>query len=189
MVQFDEVKFNKDGNLVIKVHIPDETYYQNVYIDSVKIDTQETFSSDGPSTTPVYTYSVEETEEVKTLTLEVSHYDILSKIDGTLFFVWVSTKGTPGSDVPCGKDATQVVRPVIDDRYMCKMFLPLIKSLQCNCTDNAEFINLMLKAKAVQYCLVAEHYSEAIDFWNEYFADIKRVKNIKSCGCGCRKHV
>lgn len=200
MVQFDELKFNTEGNLVIKVSVPDKGYFADVYLDTIKIDTQTTFDENGPSDTCVYSKTIEaeaednseeetpETETegttgLKSFEITLTPLDILSNIDGNIFFVWATAKGTPASSTPCGQDIAKKVMPVLDKRYIYKMFTPLLKTLQCDCGDSKEFTNLMLKWKAVEYNLLAGNYTQAIEYWQNFFTQINRVRQTKSCGC------
>ena len=50
MIQFNELKITKDGlNLIIDVSIEKGDYYEDVFLDSIYIDTEETFTNSGPS--------------------------------------------------------------------------------------------------------------------------------------------
>ena len=41
MVQFNELRINPEGTkLIIDVSVKDSVYYENVYIDTISIDTQ-----------------------------------------------------------------------------------------------------------------------------------------------------
>lgn len=215
MVQFDELKFNTEGNLVIKVSVPDKDYFADVYLDTIKIDTQTTFDENGPSDTCVYSKTIEAEAEdnseeskeevadtpsvasegepsetgaesttgLKSFEITLTPLDILSNIDGNIFFVWATAKGTPASSTPCGQDIAKKVMPVLDKRYIYKMFTPLLKTLQCDCGDSKEFTNLMLKWKAVEYNLLAGNYTQAIEYWQNFFTQINKVRQTKSCGC------
>lgn len=64
MIRYNELRITPDGkNLIIDVSIDDLKYYSNVFIDSVIIDNEETFSPNGPSSNPIYSYIVDESEE------------------------------------------------------------------------------------------------------------------------------
>ena len=59
MVNFNELRVSPDRkNLIIDVSIKDLSYYENVYIDSIIIDTQDTYIPSGPSNSPIFTYEV-----------------------------------------------------------------------------------------------------------------------------------
>ena len=54
MVTFNELRITPDGNtLIIDVAIKDLRYYDNVGLDTVLIDTQDTFTAEGPSSKAV----------------------------------------------------------------------------------------------------------------------------------------
>ena len=59
MIQFNELRITPDGKkLVIDASVKDLNYYNNVYIDAVIVDTQNTYVSSGPSSKPVFYYEV-----------------------------------------------------------------------------------------------------------------------------------
>ena len=59
MIQFNELRITPDGKkLVIDASVKDLNYYNNVYIDAVIIDTQNTYVSSGPSSKPIFYYEV-----------------------------------------------------------------------------------------------------------------------------------
>lgn len=65
MVQFNELRITPDGkNLIIDVSVQDMEYYDNVFIDSIIIDTEDTYIPSGPSTNPIFSYTVEESSDV-----------------------------------------------------------------------------------------------------------------------------
>ena len=54
MVTFQELRITPDGNtLIIDVAIKDLRYYDNVGLDTILIDTQDTFTAEGPSSKAV----------------------------------------------------------------------------------------------------------------------------------------
>lgn len=58
MLEFNELRITPDNKyLIVDVSVMQDSYYDNVYIGEIIIDTQETFVSNGPSSTPVYTYN------------------------------------------------------------------------------------------------------------------------------------
>ena len=59
MIQFNKLQINREGTkLTIDIAVKDLEYYNNVYIDSISIDTQDTFVNSGPSEKPKYTKKV-----------------------------------------------------------------------------------------------------------------------------------
>lgn len=60
MIAIHECRITEDGKyLVIEAAIDNMSYYKNVYIDSVIIDTDKTYLEGGPSSNPVYQSSFE----------------------------------------------------------------------------------------------------------------------------------
>lgn len=60
MVTIEQLRISPDGQkLYIDAHINKASYFENLKLDSIKIDTQDTAlqSFDGPSNTPVFTYT------------------------------------------------------------------------------------------------------------------------------------
>lgn len=55
-----------DGKLIIEANVRAEDYYKDVYIDSLIIDTEETFSSAGPSSKPIFKAVFTEEVEIPT---------------------------------------------------------------------------------------------------------------------------
>lgn len=50
MIKFTDLRVTKDGKqLIIGAKVKEDSYYDNVYIDKVVIDTEETFNPTGPS--------------------------------------------------------------------------------------------------------------------------------------------
>lgn len=61
MVGFQELRITPDGkNLIIDVSVLDLPCYQDVYLDSIVIDTQDTFIENGPSSNPIFLYQTED---------------------------------------------------------------------------------------------------------------------------------
>lgn len=55
MVRFNQLNITPDGlKVIIDVSVKEDSYYQDVYLQSIVIDTQDTYSTSGPSSTPVY---------------------------------------------------------------------------------------------------------------------------------------
>ena len=57
MIHFNEL-YIKDQHLIIDVSVLNEEYYDNVYLDKIVIDNQDTRVNNFPSDTPIYQYDV-----------------------------------------------------------------------------------------------------------------------------------
>ena len=103
MVQFNELGITPDGQkLIINVSVKDLEYYTNVYLDTIQIDTQDTFVESGPSNKVAYTEVIE--GNTKSVRLELETGDLSPTLNDNLFFVYIRTKGTPAANTPCGMD-------------------------------------------------------------------------------------
>lgn len=61
MIKFNELRITPNNeSLIIDVSIEDADYYQNVVLDSIIIDTQDTYTQYGPSSKAVFKYVVAE---------------------------------------------------------------------------------------------------------------------------------
>lgn len=61
MIKFNELRITPNNeNLIIDVSIEDASYFQNVVLDSIVIDTQDTYTQNGPSSKAVFKYVVAE---------------------------------------------------------------------------------------------------------------------------------
>ena len=59
MLHFNELRITQDGrSLIIDVSVDNQDYFDDVLLDSIVIDTQDTYILNGPSGNPVYTYTV-----------------------------------------------------------------------------------------------------------------------------------
>ena len=88
MVQFNELRITPDGQkLIIDVSVKDLEYYTNVYLDTIQIDTQDTFVESGPSSEVVYTEVIE--GNTKSVRLELGTGDLLPTLNDNLFFVYI----------------------------------------------------------------------------------------------------
>ena len=91
MIEFKELRVTPDGKtLIIDASVKDLSYYDNVYIDSLTIDTQDTYSESGSSTNPIFYYEVASVsdENKKRIRLELNN-TVLGDITGNMFFVYI----------------------------------------------------------------------------------------------------
>ena len=67
MLIFNELRITPDQKyLIIDVSVDNQKYYKNIQIDSIIIDTQDTYIDSGPSNKPIFTYNL--TEEKSNIT-------------------------------------------------------------------------------------------------------------------------
>lgn len=86
MVQFNELRITPDGNtLIIDVAIKDLRYYDNVGLDTILIDTQDTFTAEGPSSKAVK-FPVINSIGAESFEIEFGNYDFTGTLkEGFLY--------------------------------------------------------------------------------------------------------
>lgn len=158
MIHFNELRYSKDNKyLVIDAAIDSQDYYDNVVIDSIIIDNQDTFVANGPSSTPIYTYEVSDTysktystpeecscnpvkvaeddsycftyglDNMKHIRLELPLNALGIDCYSDILFVYVIATGTPAADTPCGFDNSKIMGTVINLQGIYNNMLSYIK--------------------------------------------------------------
>lgn len=190
MVQFNELRITSDGqHLIIDVSVLKDSYYENVYIDSIIIDNQDTYVGSGPSSNPVYQYSVPDvmsklTKEYvssKHVRLDFTPTDL--PLNG-LLFVYVRTKGTPAADTPCGLDNMTTLGTVTNMYPFYQQAINYIGELANNCSMPQNFADYILKMKGLELAMRTGNYTDAIKFYNKFFNG-KDNTVIRKGGCSC----
>ena len=190
MVQFNELRITSDGqHLIIDVSVLKDSYYENVYIDSIIIDNQDTYVGSGPSSNPVYQYSVPDvmsklTKEYvssKYVRLELTPTDLPLN---SLLFVYVRTKGTPAADTPCGLDNMTTLGTVTNMYPFYQQAINYIGELANNCSMPQNFADYILKMKGLELAMRTGNYTDAIKFYNKFFNG-KDNTVIRKGGCSC----
>lgn len=214
MVDFNELRVSPDRkNLIIDVSIKDLPYYENVYIDSIIIDTQDTYIPSGPSNSPIFTYEVvsnvtpiyslpdcgcnqvqdyidkencfeTSNNEEKRVRLELDNTALDNHLKGNLFFVYVITKGTPSSDTPCNMDNTINLGVTADTYPIYTNMLNSLKELE-SCSTPKLFTDAFLRFKAFELSIKTGQYSQVINYWNKYFKSLD-IPNNTNCSCNGR---
>lgn len=210
MVEFQELSVTPDGkNLIIDVSVKDLSYYTDVYLDSIIIDTQDTYVSTGPSSKPVFSYEVtaanaeiyeatgivkvtaEDTNTIyaaaeegeKRVRLELNNTALGTDINSNLFFVYVVTKGTPTADTPCGMDNNTSMAVVANLHPFYRSIVACMKEVEDECNVSTSFINKLLQFKALELSIKTGHYTEAVKYWNKFFKKVKSNIVTKKCNC------
>ena len=160
MIVLNECRIDPEkGKLIIEASVDTLSYYKCIYIDSVVIDTEETYVPSGPSNNPVFTKtyesdymkvdvrndcnSVTTTEECKCgnvytsekagrkkISLCLSAKDLNKvNLDNNIFFVYVIATGTPDPCTPCGMDNTFVMGIAVNLRPIYNRAMKYIKEL------------------------------------------------------------
>ena len=185
MIEFKELRVTPDGKtLIIDVAVKDLSYYDNVYIKSVTIDTQDTYSESGSSTNPLFHYEVASVsdENKKRIRLELNN-TVLGDITGNMFFVYITVKGTPAADTPCGLDNVTTLGVTADLYPFYKSSINHMKELENECEPSKNFIDSLLRFKAFELSIRTGHYTQAIKYWNKFFKEVKSNTVHTICRC------
>ena len=202
MIIFDQLRISDDGKrMYINAHVNKADYFNDIYIDSIVIQTADKVSETDPglpTSDYVYIQKVEENTKELNLVLEASD---LSKswesdpnaiafnrrdMSKTLFFVYIKCKGTPGSYTPCRLDEETTLGIVFDDNVLHQKVMDYTKELVADCNVPSEFINFILLWNAFKSAIETEHYIPAIKFFNMMFDEVGKScqsRTIKTCGC------
>lgn len=173
MIQFNDLRISQDGKyLIIDAQVKELDYYTNVYIDSIQFDVNTTSGTPSSKAVAVYT---SESENKKQVSIS---YDI-DTLQDSLFFVYVTTKGTPSSDTPCGMKDTMVIGVTY---YQLPIYSLVMKQLNfCGCNPPDDFINFYLQLNAFEYALKVANYTRASELWEKFFKDTPVITT--NCGC------
>ena len=186
MIEFKELRVTPDGKtLIIDAAVKDLSYYDNVYIDSLTIDTQDTYSESGSSTNPLFHYEVSSVsdENKKRIRLELNSSVLGKPITGNMFFVYITVKGTPAADTPCGLDNVTTLGVTADLYPFYKSSINHMKELENECEPSKNFIDSLLRFKAFELSIRTGHYTQAIKCWNKFFKEVKSNTVNTICRC------
>jgi hypothetical protein len=211
MIQFNELRITPDSQyLIIDASIDNSSYYDNVILDSIVIDTQDTYVANGPSSNPIYThkidydytYSTSEecncnpvlnedktyclTQGGKNIRLILSAKDLGITLNDNMFFVYAIATGTPAPDTPCGMDNSVIMSTVINLYAIYQESIKYIHELNCDCNIPRGFINMILKYKAIELCIKTGNYIQAIKYWKKFLLGLNSVTSYK---CRCNERV
>lgn len=183
MVQFNELGLSKDGKkIIIDAQVIESDFYQDVYLDTINIDTYSNYTEAGVSTTPIYTHTV--TGEQKKVHLVLDNLDLNNtSIQGNLFFVYVKVKGTPSPETPCGMDEVTTTGTIVDTHSIYNISMGYLRQVEDSCEIPKDFIDMMLKYKAFNLALETQNFPTAIKYWEKFFKGKKATRTVNKC-CG-----
>lgn len=210
MIQFNELRITPDSkHLIIDASIDNSSYYDNVILDSIVIDTQDTYVANGPSSKSIYTYIVDNytysipedcscnpvvsnddkayclTQGGKNIRLTLSAKDLGISLNDNMLFVYAIATGTPAPDTPCGMDNSVVMSTVVNLYPIYQNTMCYLRELDSDCQVPKGFIDMILKVKAVELCIRTGNYTKAISYWKKFFLGKTQVPTY-NCGCNGR---
>lgn len=192
MIKFNELRISKNSKLIIDVSVLKDSYYKDVSLESIIIDSHETFIATGPSNHPIYQKKIisndneptnrpEDLDIIKSFRIELDSLDLTVPVDKTMFFVYVKTRGTPSIDTPCGKDNTIVLGVAFSTIDLIDKGILLLKELTDECNTPKRLIMHILQLKALEISIATGHHTKAIEYWK--MLNNKRRVTILKKGC------
>ena len=199
MIRFNELKI-EDNYIIIDVQIEEEKYFKDMYIDSIVIDTQDTFIANGPSSKAIYTKNFNTGVDAKKedivytqgkdkynrVRMYINAKDLNVDIHKTMFFVYVIAGGTPAADTPCRWDENKALHTLVDTQVLYNNMIQYVKELSKDCSTPDNFINAILQFNAIDLALKTNQYPLAIDLWKRFYSDIESNVVLPNCGCNGR---
>lgn len=202
MIRFNELKI-EDNYIIIDVQIEEDEYFKDMYIDSIVIDTQDTFIANGPSNKAIYTKtfnSEDENNPCITTKMEenvffsnnnrvriyISAKELNVDIHKTMFFVYAIAGGTPAADTPCRWDENKALHTLVDVQLLYNTMIQYVKELGKECSTPDNFINAILQFNAIDLALKTNQYPLAIELWKRFYSDIESNAVLPNCGCNGR---
>jgi len=180
MIKFTELRVQKERLTIVAEVREIEDYYDNVYIDKIIIDSQDTFNSSGPSANPIYSVTVDGNQKKFSITLSSTTLGV--DINNTMFFVYAKAKGTPAPDTPCGFDETYEVGVTFSLCPIYNATMGYVKQVENSCEIPRDFVNMILQFKAIQYSIDSGHFTQAIAYYNKFYKNLS-VNTYSTCGC------
>lgn len=212
MIVLNECRISADGkSLVIEASVENLSYYRDVGIAAVIIDTQDTFTDNGPSNRAIYHQSFEKDYEkvdttkdcdslsdsdcpcgniytstkalTKNIRIVLNSRDLGVNLNDNIFFVYIVANGVPAPSTPCTMDNSYVMGVAVNLKPIYNMAMKYIKELNKLCDTPRGFIDMILRFNAFKISLRTGNYFTAIKYWKYFFKDKVHLPSIKHCGC------
>lgn len=187
MIEFKDLFINNSGKLVISAKISEEDYFDDMIIESLQIDTQNTYSPNGVSNSPKYSktfsYNLETASGIydsRNLKIILSPKELsIENFENNILFVYIGTSGVPSPKTPCGKDN----KYTLGIAYSKKPFIsPIIKDLGESAEEVPNsIIENILRLRAFEVAIETGNIVTAIKMWKKVNSRI----NIQKSNCGC----
>lgn len=185
MIIFNDLRITPDGeNLFIDAIMAPYKYFENMYISSISIDTESTFSPTGrPSSNAVIVYENQD-PTVKKHSINLSPETLkLPSFNGHMFYVYVTVAGTPSIDTPCNMDTEYTIGVVLNWQPLYQEGINYMREITKECCNiPKKFIDYILRFKAFELAIRTAQYQLANDKFKQWFAK-DEVKFNSTCGC------
>ena len=191
-VIFDQLRISDDGKrMYINLHVNKADYFDDIYLDSITIMTQDQVSEAAPEmVTNDYIYKQTFEGEQKEANLVLTPTDFneqfnKSNLSCDLFFVYIKVKGNPDECTPCRLDEETTLGVTFDETKLYQAVMGYTKDLLKDCSINQGFTDFILQWNAFKASIETEHYVSAIKFWSILFNGCKGAEFHITKPCGC----
>lgn len=207
MVVFNELMITRDARaLIIKVSKSSVSYFKDTRIKDIYVLSEKDITEKGISVEDVTTSNLvtdfanrkvfSSSDGVETAEVIISGYyskfdntligsDPYKDLDKHLWFVFVVTNELyDAASAPCDltKNPQLGVTMYLGNIY--NNFMSYVKELGNNCQIPQGMIDMLLRYKALNAAIDSGHYTQGINFFNEWFTEGK-VKTYDNLNCGC----
>ena len=189
MVRFNVLKISSDGScFTVNVSVDSASYYTNRYITDIFIDSDTTFNNSTTHSDKAVHVELDEHQKsfIKTFSAtELSGILSSRSLKGRMLYVFVELDGAVTGDAPCNSDVDAFLGIAVDWNHIYHGSLKYMKQVTKECCNiPKEFIDYILRIKALELALKTGHYMTAKDLWNKFFS---KKKYMVSSICGCNK--
>ena len=194
MIQFNELQITSDNKcLIIDTQVEDLSYFVNVTIDSIFIDTQDSWILNGPSNSAIRVYSKNNGKQLDIIKDETGRHVRLEITDplidsskNNMYFVYViaDTSSAPESiEAPCECSKDRSLGTVVNLYYMYQNLMGGIRELSNTCEVPASLINNFLQQEMLEASIRTGNYPVAIQTWKKFFMNGIKHRSTNKCGC------
>ena len=187
MVVIEQLRISQDcQKLFIDAHINKSSYFENLVIDKISIDTQNTVlqSFDGPSENPVFTQTtVTNTLRPKEVHLVVDKNMIDADLSKDMLYVYFHVKGTPPPNIPCGLDTPYTLGVTFNEGIIYNRMMGYTKEIANTCEIPMGFIDMILQLEAIKAAIETENYVTANKFYNRLINSKSSSTSNINCKC------
>lgn len=168
MIKYTKLQI-EDNYLKVAFEVEDKPYYENVSIEGVRIDTPATYGTDTP-------YFIEDGDDVTLYEKEIFIPDVKKE----LLIITPQVYAAIPPDSPCGSDIVDKA-VVYDKSILVNKGMTFLKELGDTCNIPREFIDFILRQKALEMAISTCNYNVAIKYWE--MLTVTKGTTIKGCGC------
>lgn len=168
MIKYNTLKI-EGNNLIIDFEVEDKSYYENVSIQGVRIDTPLTYGTN----TPYYIYDGDDVTRYKN---EV----FIPEVKKELLIITPQVYAALPPDTPCGADIIDMAS-IYDRNVLLDKGLGYLKELGDTCEISRGFVDFILRKHALDMAIATCNYSMAIKYWKMLI--MVKGTTIKGCGC------